>query len=121
MQAEGSNPESRFSHTLNFKVLSCLRAPATPLNAQSLAILKSRRARNPSSNDAQRVVDPYHPQTHPDLGGRLYELAKPLQQDCRDVVYGCPALATPEGIVFAVARGTNRIAFRIPILFYPWL
>jgi hypothetical protein len=119
MQPEGAIPEKRFSSTANSKVLSFLKAHATPLNPQSLAILESRRARNTPSNEAQRAVDPYHTQTHPDLGGRLYELAKSLPEDCRDVVFGCPVLATPKGIIFAVARGTNTLAFRIPVIFYP--
>ena len=119
MRPEGWIPESRFSAIANSKVLSFLKSHANPLNAQSLAILESRRARNSSSDQVQRPVDPYHPQTHPDLGGRLYELAKPLPEDCRDVVYGCPVLATPKGIIFAVARGTNSLAFRMPVILYP--
>ena len=119
MQPEDSRPERRFSDTANSSVLSFLNAHATALNPQTLAILESRRARNRQSNDAHRAVDPYHTQTHPDLGGRLYELAKSLPDDCTDVVYGCPVLATPNGIIFAVARGTNTLAFRIPVRFYP--
>ena len=121
MEPDDSNPEKRFSDNANSKLLSFLRAHAAPLDAQSLAILESRRARNTSSqhNEFQRAIDPYHPQTHPDLGERLYELAKPLPEDCRAVVYGCPVLVTPKGIIFAVARGTNTLAFRTPVRFCP--
>jgi hypothetical protein len=121
MEPKDSNPEKRFSNTTNSKLLSFLKARATQLDSQSLAILESRRARNTSSQhkEAKRAVDPYHPQTHPDLGERLFELAKPLPEDCNDVIYGCPVLATAKGIIFAVARGTNTLAFRIPIIFYP--
>jgi hypothetical protein len=42
MELEGANPEKRFSNTANAKVLAFLKAEATPLTPQSLAILESR-------------------------------------------------------------------------------
>jgi hypothetical protein len=118
-QPERAIPERRFSATTNSKLLSFLKAQATSLPPQSLAILEARRARNTPPDEAQRPVDPYHTQTHPDLSDRLYELAEPIPEACRDVVYGCPVLATPKGIIFALARGTNGIAFRVPVTLYP--
>jgi hypothetical protein len=53
--------------------------------------------------------------SHPDIVEHLWELlASELPAECRALVYGTPALVSPEkGIVFAVALGTEY-ALRLP-------
>jgi hypothetical protein len=117
MEPKILEPEQRFPQPTNSKVLAILKANATPLAPQAITLLVSRRSRMASpQDDFQMIIDPYHPQTHPDLGARLYELAKPLPEDCRAVLFGCPVLVSRKGIVFAVARGTNTLAFRLSLL-----
>lgn len=52
--------------------------------------------------------------THPDLHLRLQEIARGLPPSCETSAWGCPLLAVPGGLIFALAAGTRELAFRLP-------
>jgi hypothetical protein len=55
-------------------------------------------------------LDGYQLHTHPDL----CDLLRSLNPHCFGGAYGIPVLANDPGIVFALARGTSYVAFRLP-------
>jgi hypothetical protein len=78
-----------------------------PLNAPLLAMLRKQGVKG--SGDAYDL-DGWQLHTHPDLCDHL----RSLNPACARGAYGIPVLENDRGILFAVARGTSFLAFRLP-------
>src|SRR6185503_8731139 len=62
---------------------------------------------------ARYDVDDYSVRTHPDLADALAALGRDLGLPRRRAAYGVPVLASAGGVLFALARGTHSLAFRL--------
>ena len=78
-----------------------------PLNAPLLAMLRKQGVKG--SGDAYDL-DGWQLHTHPDLCDHLQS----LNRACAKGAFGVPVLANDRGLLFAVARGTSFLAFRLP-------
>ena len=103
--------------TVTARLIKAYRGrPPADLAAQVARIMsRPRGADVPASQPLSAVADPLNGlNTHPDLIERLWELNKALPQDCRWVVFGFPALVTPEsGVIVGFAQGTLGYALRL--------
>jgi hypothetical protein len=77
-----------------------------PENAQLLALLRSTAVRGKGN---EFDLEGYELHTHPDLCDHL----RSLNPYCFRGAYGVPVLANDRSVVFAVARGTSFLAFRL--------
>ena len=81
-----------------------------PENAGALAYLARRHPGAVPLAPPESVADPYYQLgSHPDIVERLWvNLNQALPHDCRQIVYGTPALVQPEtGSLLALALGTQ--------------
>lgn len=84
---------------------------AVPENRAVLSVLRASAVARPS--DDPLALDGFELHTHPDLQERLDQVVAG-QPGGRSVgLYGVPGLAAAN-VIYAVARGTGRIDFRIP-------
>ena len=79
---------------------------AHPRNAPLLQLLKRTAVKGKGE---RYELDGYELHTHPDL----CEAFEALNRHCTGGAYGVPVLAD-RGVIFALARGTSSIAFRLP-------
>jgi hypothetical protein len=92
------DPRLKFPHSANAPVLAHLAEDAVYTGAPS---------------GARYDVDDYSVRTHPDLADALDALGRDVGVR-RRAAYGVPVLATPGGVVFALARGTHSLGLRLP-------
>jgi hypothetical protein len=88
----------KFPHPANDTVLTHLAADAEYTGAPS---------------GARYDIDDYAVRTHPDLVDALGALGRDVSL-WRRAAYGLPVLATPGGVLFALARGTRSLGVRLP-------
>ena len=50
---------------------------------------------------------------HPDLLAQVDAFAKSIPAGSRCAIYGHPALAAPNGVIYCLVRGTALVAFRV--------
>jgi hypothetical protein len=82
-----------------------------PANRAVLSILQGRATARPL--DDPWALDGFELHVHPDLQERLDQLAVGHPGGRSVGLYGVPGLVAG-GVIYAVARGTSRIEFRIP-------
>lgn len=86
-----------------------------PKNARVVALLKAKALPKKNGGDVSPWdIDDYELHTHPDLREKLREIASDALVECECAAYGYPVLTNNDGIIFAIARGTSDLAFRLP-------
>ena len=83
-------------------------------NASLLAYLRSRAVVPTPSQRSPWDIDEYELHCHPDLVGRLEEVAAGLV-DTFTPAFGLPVLVHANGVAFAFAQGTSVIGLRLPV------
>ena len=86
-----------------------------PKNEKAVAFLRSKALLKKNGGcSSPWDIDDYELHTHPDLREKLREIATSTLVECECAAYGYPVLANKAGVIFAIARGTSDLTFRLP-------
>src|SRR5437016_327377 len=68
----------------------------------------------PENPKSGYCIDGYQVPTHPDLFDFLKQLAVHTPDAQHSYLFGTPILHSPNGVIFATARGTDTLCLRLP-------
>lgn len=86
-----------------------------PKSEKIVALLKENAVRrNVGESVSKWDIDEYELHTHPDLQYKLEKIAADFLSECEYALFGYPVLATSDGVIFCIVRGTSTLALRVP-------